>query len=141
MASDFYRYFKENMESMGLDCPETLFSSQGTAIQTAATILSAIKQHGSKVTVAELIGAGTGLEMLIYVGALRASYYAGAVIGSIAVASGRSSAGGASIADVLLDARRNGLHKPWLAGVLMRWPGIYRRDVRAKNHYRQSWSR
>lgn len=141
MASDFYRYFKENMDSLGLDCPESLFATKGTAINTAITILSAIQQHGSKVTVAELIGAGTGLEKLIYLGALRASFYVGAVVGSIAVATGRSLAGGTSLADVLIEARSNHLHRPWLAGVLMRWPGIYQPQVSARKHYRQSWSR
>lgn len=141
MASDFYKYFKENMDSLGLDCPETLFATKGTAISTAATILAAIQQHGSKVTVAELIGAGTGLEKLIYLGALRASFYVGAVVGSIAVATGRSLAGGTSLADGLMEARSNHLHRPWLAGVLMRWPGIYQPEVRSRKHYRQSWSR
>lgn len=139
MSSDFYRYFKENMDSMGLECPETLFATKGTAINTAANILAAIHQHGTKVTVAELIGAGTGLEKLLYVGALRASFYVGAVVGSIAVASGRTLAGGTSLADVLLEARNNHLHRPWLAGVLMRWPGIYQQEVRSRKHYRQSW--
>jgi hypothetical protein len=91
MASDFYKYFKENMDSLGLDCPETLFATNGTAVNTAVTILSAIQQHGSKVTVAELVGAGTGLEKL--------------------------------------------------PGVLMHWPGIYKPQMAARKHYRQSWSR
>jgi hypothetical protein len=141
MASDFYRYFKENMDSLGLDCPETLFATNGAAIQTAATILAVIQQHGSKVTVAELIGAGTGLEKLIYLGALRASFYAGAVVGSIAVATGRSLAGGISLSDVLMSARSNNLHRPWLAGVFMRWPGIYLPTVQSRKYYRHSWSR
>ncbi|MYM67770.1 hypothetical protein GTP45_13125 [Pseudoduganella sp. FT55W] len=141
MASDFYKYFKENMDSLGLDCPETLFATKGTAVNTAATILSAIQQHGSKVTVAELIGAGTGLEKLVYLGALRASFYVGAVIGSIAVASGRSLAGGTSLSDVLMAARSNNLHRPWLPSVLMHWPGICKPQVNARKHYRQSWSR
>ncbi|MRW88744.1 hypothetical protein GJ699_01950 [Duganella sp. FT80W] len=141
MASDFYKYFKENMDSLGLDCPETLFATKGAAIQTATTLLSAIQQHGSKVTVSELIGAGTGLEKLIYLGALRASFYAGAVVGSIAVATGRTLAGGTSLSDVLISARSNNLHRPWLAGVLMRWPGIYNSQVTSRQHYRQSWSR
>ncbi|MTV40660.1 hypothetical protein [Duganella radicis] len=88
---------------------------------------------------AELIGAGTGLEKLIYLGALRASFYVGAVVGSIAVATGRSLAGGTSLSDVLMSARENNLHRPWLAGVLMRWPGIYRPQVKSRKHYRHAW--
>ena len=141
MASEFYKYFKENMDSLGLDCPETLFATKGTAINTATTLLAAIQQHGTKVTVAELIGAGTGLEKLIYLGALRASFYVGAVVGSIAVATGRSLAGGASLSDVLMEAHSNHLHRPWLAGVLMRWPGIYKIEVKSRKHYRRAWSK
>ncbi|WP_332856562.1 hypothetical protein [Duganella sp. S19_KUP01_CR8] len=141
MSSDFYKYFKENMDGLGLDCPETLFASNGAAIQTATVILAAIKQFGRNVTVAELIGAGTGLEKLIYLGTLRAPYYAGAVIGSIAVATGRSLAGGNSMADVLLSAQRNHLHEPWLPSVLIRWPGIYQQGVKSRKHYKHAWSR
>lgn len=141
MSSDFYKYFKENMDGLGLDCPETLFNSNGTAIQTATIILTAIKQYGRNVTMAELIGAGTGLEKLIYLGTLRASYYVGAVIGSIAVATGRSVSGGVSLSDVLLNAQRNGLHISWLPGVLLRWPGIYRRNTGLRKHYKHIWAR
>ncbi|WP_343729381.1 hypothetical protein [Duganella sp.] len=141
MASDFYKYFKDNMDGLGLDCPESLFATKGTAVNTAVTILSAIQQHGTKVTVAELIGAGTGLEKLIYLGALRASFYVGAVIGSIAVATGRSLAGGISLSDVLIAARSNNLHRAWLPGVLMHGPGIYKPEVKSRSLYRQSWSR
>jgi hypothetical protein len=141
MSSDFYKYFKENMDGLGLDCPESLFSSNGAAIQTATVILAAIKQFGRNLTIAELVGAGTGLEKLIYLGTLRASYYAGAVIGSIAVATGRSLAGGTSISDVLLSAQVNQLHEPWLAAVLMRWPGIYQKDIKSRRNYKLAWSR
>ncbi|CAN7445709.1 MULTISPECIES: hypothetical protein [Duganella] len=141
MSSDFYKYFKQNMDGLGLDCPETLFASNGTAVQTATVILAGIKQFGRNVTLAELIGAGTGLEKLIYLGALRASYYAGAVIGSIAVAAGRSFAGGMSISDVLTNAQSNHLHEPWLPSVLLQWPGIYRQDQKSRKNYKFAWSR
>ena len=141
MSTDFYKYFKQNMDALGLDCPETLFASNGAAIQTATVILSSIKQFGHGVTVAEIVGAGTGLEKLLYLGTLRASYYAGAVVGSIAVATGRSLAGGMSISDVLMSAQRNHLHEPWLPSVLMRWPGIYQPDVKSRKNYKLAWSR
>ncbi len=89
--SDFYKYFKENMEALGL------------------------------------IGAGIRGEKLAVVAAMSASYYVGAVIGSITVAMGRTLAGGTSLADVLLDARRNRVHRPWLPSVLMHHPEIYKR--------------
>jgi hypothetical protein len=123
--SDFYQYFKENMDSLGLATPESLFSNSQSAVSTASTLLALIDKFGKKVTVAEMIGAGTKIEKLTVLGAINASYYAGAVIGSIAVATGRVLAGGTSLSDVLLSAQMNHLHRPWLSGVMVRHPEIY----------------
>ncbi|CAN7745339.1 hypothetical protein [Duganella sp. Dugasp56] len=125
--SDFYKYFKENMDGLGLATPENLFGSSQSAVSTASTLLALIDRFGKKVTVAEMIGAGTGIEKLAVLGAANASYYVGAVIGSIAIATGRALAGGTSLSDVLLNAQMNHLHRPWLAAVLMRHPEIYSR--------------
>lgn len=133
MSSDFYKYFKENMDGLNLDCPDTLFNTSGKAISTANTILSAIKQFGKQVTVAELAAAGNGLEKLAYLNTLQASFYAGAVIGSIAVATGRTLAGGTSLSDVLLYARMNHISTPWLPATLRRYPGIVNPKVRTRS--------
>ncbi len=125
--SDFYKYFKENMDSLGLVTPENLFGSSQSAVSTASTLLALIDRFGKKVTVAEMVGAGTGVEKLAVLGAMNASYYVGAVIGSIAIATGRTLAGGASLSDVLLSAQMNHLHRPWLGTVMMRHPEIYSR--------------
>lgn len=50
-------------------------------------MLGALKALGPKATVAELIGATTTLEKLGVVGMMSASYYVGAMIGSLFVAS------------------------------------------------------
>ena len=89
------------MDALGLPCPETLFGSIQAATGTATTILAYIKQFGTKVTVRELVIAGTGLEALMTVGAGTAAYYYGAVVGSIAIASFKHMTGGLSIADVI----------------------------------------
>ena len=47
--SGFYKYFKENMEALGLAAPESLFGMLKTAIGTAATILSQIDKYGPRV--------------------------------------------------------------------------------------------
>ena len=97
--SDFYKYFKENMEALGLmPPPESLFGTQQLAIGTISTILGCIEKFGTKVTVMEVIGAGTRLEQLAVVSAAGAAYYVGALIGSLAVATGRTLAGGTSLA-------------------------------------------
>ena len=133
--SSFYQYFKENMESMGLPAPQTLFSSVTSAVATATTLLSQIDKFGRHVTIGELLRAGTKLEQLAIVGACSAAFYVGAVIGSIAVATGRVLGNGATMTDVLFTAQRHDLQVDWLRQCLFTYPGIYRSDVLERNQY------
>jgi hypothetical protein len=135
--SEFYKYFKENMEGLGLTPPpESLYGTQALAISTISAILAYIDKFGTKVTVMEMIGAGTKLEKLTVVGSLGAAYYAGAVIGSLAVATGRTLSGGTSLADVLLEASRWKLKRPWLTSLLLRMPGLYDPKVSNRTYYK-----
>ncbi len=135
--SDFYKYFKENMEDLGLTAPpESLFGTQQLAISTISAIIAFIDKFGTKVTVVEMAGAGTRLEQLALFGALGASYYAGAAIGSLAVASGRTLAGGTSLADVLFEASKWGFGRPWLTSLFHRRPGIYDPSVAGRKYYK-----
>jgi hypothetical protein len=133
--SDFYRYFKENMDSLGLRAPESLFGSLTTAVGTATTLLTQVDKFGKTVTLGELIKAGTRLEKLAVVGTCSAAFYAGAVIGSIAVAAGRTLSGGTSLADVLFFASNNRLNREWLSTCLLNCPGIYNRGAANKSFY------
>jgi hypothetical protein len=133
--SDFYKYFKENMEALGLPVPpESLYGTQALAVSTISIILGYIDKFGTKVTVREMIGAATRLEQLSVAGALGAAFYAGAVIGSLAVATGRTLGGGTSIADVLFEASRLGFKRPWLTSMLHRRPGIYDPSVSGRGY-------
>jgi len=135
--SDFYNYFKENMEDLGLTAPpESLFGTQQLAISTIAVILAFIDKFGTKVTVMEMLNAGTRLEQLSTLGALGAAYYAGAAIGSLAVATGRTLSGGTSLGDVLFEASKWGFDRPWLTSLLHRRPGIYNANVSGRRHYK-----
>jgi len=134
--SDFYNYFKENMEGLGLPAPASLFGSVQAAVANASVILSQIDKFGRAATMGELIGAGTRLEGLGMIAACSASFYVGAVIGSIAVATGRSLAEGTSMADILHIAYRYNLNRPWLVHSLRRWPGIYDANMVARKTYR-----
>ncbi|WP_224957737.1 hypothetical protein [Geomonas subterranea] len=134
--SQFYRYFKANMEALGLAAPDSLFGTLQAAIGTAATILTQIDKYGPRVTVGDLARGATRLEQLAYLGSVCAAFYVGAVIGSIAVAVGRSLAGGTTIADVLFVATRYDLNRTWLLSVLQRWPAIYDSSVAARNVFR-----
>ena len=134
--SDFYKYFKENMDGLGLPAPETLFASAQMAVTNALIFLGHIDKFGATITVRELIVAGTRLERLGVVATTSAAFYVGAVVGSIAVATGRNIVGRASIADVLLTANKYWLNRPWLVVTLHRWPGIYQRGRAGRNTYR-----
>ncbi|WP_343730450.1 hypothetical protein [Duganella sp.] len=118
----FADYFKENMDALGLPTPSTIFSSIGSAVSNAAAISNAIKTFGPNVTIQDLIGAGTVSEELSVAGALSASYYVGAVIGSTAVAIGRVISDGASISDLLIGLNNLPVDLPsW-------WPSDYSGD-------------
>ncbi|MDD2874535.1 MAG: hypothetical protein PHG21_12995 [Azoarcus sp.] len=101
-SGDFKKYFNENMQELGLPVPSTLFDSYNTAIAHAMVMVETLRTLGKGATVAELIGATTGLEKLKVAATFGASAYVGAVIGSIAVASGRSLGCGSRISDLFV---------------------------------------
>lgn len=123
--ADFYDHFQKNMEALGLPAPQSLFGSVSAVAGNAAAMLSQIDQFGKGVTIGELIGAGTRLEALGCIAGCAAAFYVGAVIGSLAVASGKTLAGSTSLADVLYTAKKHKLDRKWLPATLQRWPGLY----------------
>jgi hypothetical protein len=98
------------MDALGLPVPSQLFDTFTVAVTNAGVMLEALKTFGKNATVAELVGATTGLEKLKVAGSLGAALYTGAVIGSIAVASGRTLSCGSSISDLFVFQRRYNLH-------------------------------
>ena len=133
--STFYRYFQENMSALGLTAPDSLFGTQQTALGTITTLLTYIDKFGTRVTVGEMIAAGTKLETLATVGAYQVAYYAGAAIGSLAVATGRTLSGGTSLGDVLYEISKSGFRRPWLVTLLHLRPAIYDRSVANRRLY------
>ncbi|MDB5937209.1 MAG: hypothetical protein JWQ01_4553 [Massilia sp.] len=137
--SDFYQSFRENMEGVGLPAPQGLFGSFSAAVGNAAAILGQIDKFGKAVTIGEIMGAGTRLEGLTGISGCAAAYYAGAVIGSLAVASAASPTAGTSLADVLFTAKKNKLDRKWLPATLQRWPGVYdQKLVASRNKLRSA---
>jgi hypothetical protein len=122
--SNFYMYFKENMDALGLPAPEGLFGSHNAAVGNAAVLMSQIDKPGRGVTMREIAVAGTRLEGLGVIGACSAAFYVGAIIGSIAVATGRCASGGTALADVLFAAKKHDLDRDWLASVVQHWPAF-----------------
>ncbi|NRR28903.1 hypothetical protein HSX11_01780 [Oxalobacteraceae bacterium] len=121
----FYTYFKENMDGLNLPAPESLFGSLQVALANTIAYMAHIDKFGKGITVREMIGAGTKLERLTVIGSLSAAYYVGAVVGSIAVATGRSAAGGTALSDVLAMASRYRINRPWLMPTFSRFPHLY----------------
>ncbi|CAB3659214.1 hypothetical protein LMG24076_01359 [Trinickia soli] len=83
----FSKAFQSNMNALGLPAPYSLFSSLTTALGSLGAMLNAFKSVPPTATVAEVLGATFVKEKLDVVGVLATSYYVGAVIGSIIVAS------------------------------------------------------
>ena len=108
-SGDFKKYFNENMNALGLTTPSGLFETSEKAIATAILLLTAINQLGKAATMSEIAGATVALEKLAVLGAISAAGYVGAVIGSIAVATGRSMGCGYRVSDMLVFLEHNNL--------------------------------
>lgn len=124
------------MDGLGLPAPETLIGTVQAAVSNATVILSQIDKFGRTVTLGEIAGAGTRLEALGAIAACSAAFYVGAVIGSIAVATGRSLSGGTTISDVISTADRYSINRHWLISSLYQWPGIYDPNVTGRGMYK-----
>ncbi|MFM0209894.1 hypothetical protein PQQ96_21045 [Paraburkholderia sediminicola] len=114
-GGDFGKAFTANMSALGLPAPSSLFGSIQAAASNIATMLSALKTLGPGATVAELIDATTALEVLSVVGALSASFYVGACVGSLVVAANASltcTSGASAAATARTTAARVGLVIP-----------------------------
>lgn len=113
-CGDFGKAFSANMGALGLPAPGSLFGSIQAAASNIATMLGVLKTLGPGATVAELMGATTALEALSVVGALSASFYVGACIGSLVVAanSAMKCSSGTAAATAQATAGRAGLVIP-----------------------------
>lgn len=63
-AGTFYPAFSKNMEAIGLSAPNSLFASQEKALGTISQLAGLVKTFGMKVTIRELVVAGTATERL-----------------------------------------------------------------------------
>jgi hypothetical protein len=104
--NDFVKYFKENMAAMNMPAPDSLFATGTKAKDTIAAIAGALKAFGGTATLGEIILtvpslAAAGDYFVLY-GAINASFYLGACIGSVAIAMQRSMFDGKQIVDFFL---------------------------------------
>ncbi len=63
-TGNFKKYFDQNMKELGAPSPSSLFDTYQKAIGTAAILVGTLHKLGKGATIAELIGATTGLEKL-----------------------------------------------------------------------------
>ncbi len=116
----FGEYFTENMNALGLPAPNSLFGMTATAIGTIKTLSDLIIKFGPAVTLLEVLKTAPtlaiGASELSTVGsATLASFYFGACIGSLAVATGQVTSGGYSITDLFASASSIGIrHTQWM---------------------------
>lgn len=109
---DFEKYFKENMEGLGLPVPKSLFMSYQTGVATGAALSGFLWQFGKGTTVGVMLGGSYYHEKFLLAAAIGGSYYTGAVIGSIAIASGRSLGCGYRLADMMSLIHENKMEFP-----------------------------
>lgn len=134
-SGDFKKYFNENMKDLGLPVPSSLFDTYQTAVATASTLVGTLATLGKGATMGELIGATVGLEKLAVAASVGAAAYTGAVIGSIAVASGRSLGCGSRISDLFVFTHQNNLQFKGLAAFYTHNPQVLDKGHRFRNSF------
>ncbi|WP_322051475.1 hypothetical protein [Paraburkholderia bannensis] len=85
-GADFYKAFKDNMGALGLDVPASLTQAPANVAARVGAWVAAYEKFGKAVTLADVIGAGTASERLLVFGAVYASFWLGAAVGSLMVA-------------------------------------------------------
>lgn len=120
-AASFGKYFTENMTALGLPTPNGVYENSLAIFGIAATLGEAAHLH-SKMPVSLAWRGSFGFEKAKLLTAIGVSYYVGAMIGSAAVAIGRTTGCGTSIADAILLARENGINGAWLEHELAAHP-------------------
>ncbi len=109
----FYPAFKQNMEAIGLTVPTGLFATQQQTVSTIGQLLGLVKTFGMKVTIRELIGAGSLTDMLAAAAGYSAAFYAGGAIGSLIVATDKTI--GCKVGPVT----QGQIHRVMLGGAIM----------------------
>jgi len=117
----FGRYFKENMDALGLPTPTGYYDSIVTTMGAIATLAETASLYPQMSIMQAWKLANPALKLRSLV-AVTAAYYVGAAIGSAAVAIGRSLGCGASLADAIQLAKSNGIYGNWVEKELAAHP-------------------
>lgn len=151
-STEFYKYFKENMEALGLPAPKGWFATKTSAVSIAGGIATAIKTFGARVTMGELIKAGVittwktagaaaaTSEALLVLGGLSASFYLGAIIGSLAVATGKILDCKIDMKFALSVAQQGGIQASWLSNIISQNNMLKTGTTRSRRHFKSLYA-
>jgi len=122
VSGDLARYWEENMNALGFWVPSTSYDALGGISSMIAAVAAMVETNPGITLRAAFIKLGM-TTFAASLAALTASAWVGAAIGSMAVASGRSLACGATIADALWIAREKfKIYGSWLEAEFLRNP-------------------
>ena len=128
-TGDFVKYWEENMNALDLWVPSTSYEAAGGITGSIGLVASVVETNAS-ISVIEAFTRAKISVVATRLGALYASYWTGAAIGSIAVATGRSMSCGASIADALWIARDQfKIYGSWLEAEFIKHPELLRKAI------------
>lgn len=102
----FFGYYRDNMTALGLEVPDTSAGWLTHALMSGGAITWALESLGGSATTRMIAFATRPSEKFAAGTALYASFYVGASIGSIAVATGRYLGCGRTLVDALAIAQR-----------------------------------
>lgn len=130
----FAHHFEQNMKALGLPAPTSFYISVVVATATAKGMAEAIATYGRTATMGQIafrVTAGYAAAPIVaragsFILAVGAAFYAGACIGSIAVAVIKSAGctGKVTVAQVMNWARENGIYENWIEAELISNPEI-----------------
>lgn len=137
----FYYYFEQNMSALGLPAPKSLFGTLSTTTATIGSMATYVKTWGTSATLIEwvatakggAIAAGGGVvgmatvlsEGVIIVGGLTASFYLGACLCSLMVATEKKITESLSYEDFFKIAHRYLIQTDrWLMDTLTKHPEL-----------------
>lgn len=136
-SGTWYEYFRENLRQLGLDVPSGMWPTALGALAVYDRINSALPVHGARISAYTALRYSFSREVIRIGAGVAAAGYAGAVIGSMAVATGRYLGCGTTIAEVIANAATRGLDHPDVEYVLRRHPEIIDRRHPARKLFAQ----
>lgn len=128
-TGDFVKSWEENMNGLGLWIPATSYEAAG-GITGMIGAVATVVETSSSISVAAAFSKAKVSVVAGRLAALYASYWTGAAIGSMAVATGKSLSCGATIADAMWIARDQfKIYGTWLETEYFKHPELLRKAI------------